>query len=570
MKTLIFRLFFTLFCSIYCATANASLPIGVSISIQTQKTSVEKSSDIQLTVSYRNDTDTQLRMLAWDTALESPIVSDLFNVYVDGEVTEYTGPIVKRREPLPSDYILLEPGQSLSSQIDLTNVYNMQLAGKYTVSLKSHLNSKTSTTNSVTITVRSETQILKQPPNFASCSSSQQTSLDNALSGAESLANRAFSSIVNTSLSARSQAALYRQWFGAYEESRWNRVKDNFSRIASATSNQTVNFSCDCPDVSSDDVIAYVFPSSPYSVYICPGFFNFRSIGGANSQSGIIIHELSHFSVLADTDDHVYGVGGALALAVNTPSQAISNADNYEYFAENPFGLNMTSVASGGDSGGGTIDPNPTSPRQDPERSASFLSVILPFLINKSENRDVSNPSPSPGSIFAYPTLPARIPNGVDLAVVAVGNENDKKVGQTPIIWQLNSLNNPARMVYASTNYDGITIAMQKTDKPVITLNAGLSGEAVGELTRRIYSPAITYTSVFHFGSLLPLLSFSTGGGATFCSDNAPGSFEILSISYQPQTGSVSSHINSIEGKFEVSCNDNGGKVRGRFRYNDS
>lgn len=40
-------------------------------------------------------------------------------------------------------------------------------------------------------------------------------------------------------------------------------------------------------------------------------------------------------SVVAGTDDHVYGQSGAKNLAISDPTKALNNADNHEYFAEN-------------------------------------------------------------------------------------------------------------------------------------------------------------------------------------------------------------------------------------------
>jgi len=49
---------------------------------------------------------------------------------------------------------------------------------------------------------------------------------------------------------------------------------------------------------------------------------------------------MSHFNVVAGTDDHVYGQSGAASLAISNPSLAVDNADSHEYFAENTPALN--------------------------------------------------------------------------------------------------------------------------------------------------------------------------------------------------------------------------------------
>jgi peptidyl-Lys metalloendopeptidase len=44
---------------------------------------------------------------------------------------------------------------------------------------------------------------------------------------------------------------------------------------------------------------------------------------------------MSHFTVVAGTDDWAYGQTAAKALAISDPAKALDNADSHEYFAEN-------------------------------------------------------------------------------------------------------------------------------------------------------------------------------------------------------------------------------------------
>ncbi len=44
---------------------------------------------------------------------------------------------------------------------------------------------------------------------------------------------------------------------------------------------------------------------------------------------------MSHFTVVASTDDWAYGQSAAASLASSNPSKAIDNADSHEYFGEN-------------------------------------------------------------------------------------------------------------------------------------------------------------------------------------------------------------------------------------------
>jgi len=56
---------------------------------------------------------------------------------------------------------------------------------------------------------------------------------------------------------------------------------------------------------------------------------------GTDSKAGTLIHEMSHFNVVAGTDDVVYGQSGAMSLASSDPNPAVTVADSHEYFAEN-------------------------------------------------------------------------------------------------------------------------------------------------------------------------------------------------------------------------------------------
>jgi peptidyl-Lys metalloendopeptidase len=50
---------------------------------------------------------------------------------------------------------------------------------------------------------------------------------------------------------------------------------------------------------------------------------------------GTLLHEMSHFTVVAGTDDWAYGQAAAGRLAGSAPARAVENADSHEYFGEN-------------------------------------------------------------------------------------------------------------------------------------------------------------------------------------------------------------------------------------------
>ncbi|UJR18655.1 hypothetical protein I4U23_005563 [Adineta vaga] len=63
-------------------------------------------------------------------------------------------------------------------------------------------------------------------------------------------------------------------------------------------------------------------------IFICPAFWT-------ASKAGTLIHEISHFNIVAGTKDNVYGQTGCKNLAIKNPTLAINNADSHAYFAEN-------------------------------------------------------------------------------------------------------------------------------------------------------------------------------------------------------------------------------------------
>jgi peptidyl-Lys metalloendopeptidase len=76
-----------------------------------------------------------------------------------------------------------------------------------------------------------------------------------------------------------------------------------------------------------------VYPNQPYNVCLCNAFWSAPATG-TDSKAGTLIHETSHFTVVAGTQDYVYGQSACKSLAISGPNKAINNADSHEYFAE--------------------------------------------------------------------------------------------------------------------------------------------------------------------------------------------------------------------------------------------
>lgn len=73
-----------------------------------------------------------LTVLTWYTPLEG-LYGDIFSVTRDGEEVLYQGRMVKRDDPHPEDYVRIEPGDSVSAEVDLARGYGLSTAGEYRV-----------------------------------------------------------------------------------------------------------------------------------------------------------------------------------------------------------------------------------------------------------------------------------------------------------------------------------------------------------------------------------------------------------------------------------------------------
>ncbi|KAK7037542.1 hypothetical protein VNI00_011034 [Paramarasmius palmivorus] len=187
---------------------------------------------------------------------------------------------------------------------------------------------------------------LEKKATYKSCSSTRQSKIDEAATAAHNYASSA-SSYLN---SLSSGSSRYTTWFGTYTTSRKNTVANNFDAIKGYSFHgETYDCSCTKPNV-----FAYVEGKSPLSlhlyhsnlnlfsytvgnygvIHLCGAFWD-APVTGTDSQAGTLVHEVSHFKRIAGTDDIVYGQSDARSLASSKPGQAVQNADNYEFFAEN-------------------------------------------------------------------------------------------------------------------------------------------------------------------------------------------------------------------------------------------
>jgi peptidyl-Lys metalloendopeptidase len=336
---------------------------GVTVSVVPEKTSLQQDDDVVLRVTITNTSSKPQYVLKWHTPFAG-IEDHLFEVKRDGVDVPYLGRHIKRATPTAKDYYLLKPGASHTSKVEISSLYDMSVTGDYSVryhaaSYNTFLPSEGARPMSASAAIDSGAElgeldsspatmfingrlargtVVGQPfemmkqgtvspmgVSFSSCTSSQSSTITSAISAAKTMANSGVSY-----LGAGKTGTRYTKWFGTYNSTRYATVRTHFNNIKNAFDTKNVVVDCSC----KESYYAYVYPTQPYKIYVCNAFWS-APMSGTDSKGGTLVHEMSHFNVVAGTDDWAYGQSAAANLARSNPSRAIDNADSHEYFGEN-------------------------------------------------------------------------------------------------------------------------------------------------------------------------------------------------------------------------------------------
>jgi peptidyl-Lys metalloendopeptidase len=350
----------------------AALSIAIAAALSSATAAPMRSKSNPLRVSMMSLGDGQVEVVVTNTSRKTAripayalpstqLASNLFAISRDGELVRYEGAMIKRGVPNASDFAILRPGQSHRTVVDLGVAYDLSKAGDYTVTFASPLQyasmsggARLNQANGSPMVALSapmrvfmdgsnrgalklrEIATKKRPSggsslvngvNYSGCSSTQINGAGTAVNSA-----RSYSENAKGYLNAGTVGPRYTSWFGAYTSSRYGTARQNFAAIDSAMdqSNGQITINCGC----NQSYYAYVYPTRPYEIFVCRAFWSAPNTG-TDSKAGTLIHEMSHFNVVAGTDDWAYGQTAARNLASSDPSKALDNADNHEYFAEN-------------------------------------------------------------------------------------------------------------------------------------------------------------------------------------------------------------------------------------------
>ncbi|MBU8899967.1 peptidase M35 [Corallococcus sp. H22C18031201] len=324
------------------ARAEDTAPEGkLSATVSVPKAALAAGEEVTVRVTLTNDSSHPVKLLKW-RAPGAGLMDGRLDITRDGEPVAYTGAHYKRVAPRPQDYVTLEPGESLTGPVAVSGVYDLSRSGTYRIRFElppradETVAAMDAPEVSLFIEGRPERRASQPSPQVSSaslafsggCTPAQQSTIGAALSTAMNYASVAASYL---SAGPTIPALRYTTWFGLYRPNGWSLAKNHFARIQTTLATASLVVDCSCAD---SGVYAYVYKNQPYNIYTCGAFWN-APTRGSDSKAGTLIHELSHFTVVADTDDFAYGHTGATTLALTKPSQALDNADNHEYFAEN-------------------------------------------------------------------------------------------------------------------------------------------------------------------------------------------------------------------------------------------
>ena len=334
---------------------------GLEVQIGSTQRGLHEASG-EVTVMITNNSSEATRIERWNTPVGG-VLDDLFVVTMNGVEVGYTGVHAKWGTPGKDDWIEFDAGQTMTAVVKLSHHYDMFKTGNYSVQFDAHRQVERFDKFGVSEDVQFDDlesapvelfvsgngfselaaqraavlnvpNVSKAAAQFLNCSATRQSQLNTAFTSSKSYASNSasyFSGRTTANITAR-----YTTWFGAATTSRISTANSHYVKIKDALDNKQIVFNCACASQYAS-AYAYVSPNSPYTVTLCGAFWPAGNTG-TDSKAGTIIHEVSHFTIVAGTNDNAYGQTAAKSLARSNPTKALNNADSHEYFSENtPF-----------------------------------------------------------------------------------------------------------------------------------------------------------------------------------------------------------------------------------------
>ncbi|KAI3595039.1 extracellular protease [Moniliophthora roreri] len=354
-----FRAFIVLAAAISVASATKSVSLSVSA-----PESVADVSRFEVVTTIANTGDETLKLLNDPRSALTSWATNTFDVSnADGVAPEFTGVIVRyipevaAKSEDENAFTVLAPGASVDVTHEVGNYYNFTRAGtgaftftpnnlfqhvnddgtltvieantspaltKLTGQLSSSSFLSPSSLGGSNPDMRRNSALGKRASYRSNCSSSRQTTNNQALTASATLARNSVSHLQSNP----SGSSLQTTWYGTFASSRYSVTLKSFQTLQTAPSGWT--YDCSCTETQT---YAYVYPSSYGVVYLCGLYWNVPTTG-SGSRADTIIHEGTHFPQVLGTDDYTYGESSCKSLARSNPTNAVYNADNHAFFSD--------------------------------------------------------------------------------------------------------------------------------------------------------------------------------------------------------------------------------------------
>jgi len=321
----------------------------------------ETDDTLKLKFTVTNPTEKDIKMCARDTPIEGASGKILSNLFVvqnpAGMVMQYRGVDVKRTEqPSSAEMIVVKAGQSVSDTIVLDD-YSFAGDGLYYIRVKQPMDEHILYTDvmstQVTVTLKgtkehqarfvakqkeketsSETILAQTDVGTISANGCTASELATITGWHQDALHKIDAAIACTESSCQSQVDT---WFGAQTtQSQFSaQVTTQFQTMKNVQANtiyRCESGNSDMSRVCGGSTFAYVYPTdSAQNVYMCDFTFNYPDY---SEKVQTVIHELSHFNHIGNTNDNAYGESTCINLAQSNFQAAIQTADNVGYFGK--------------------------------------------------------------------------------------------------------------------------------------------------------------------------------------------------------------------------------------------
>ena len=317
-------------------------------------------STVACSFQFTNIADEDLYLLKRNTPLEEGFYSPFLTLSIEGRPVDYEGILASRIAPTKDEFVLLKAGESISASVQITDVFNIDTDGLYTVqyskplqylsvdemSVMSNGEVRESTVHESAYIYLENTHLLLKPTNLEETDKVDYTvHIQDCASASfkngyqkndETLAahKRLCDGIDNAKSKVPKRSSKeYNLWFGYYSPVRAEKVRTTYQKMKDGISGKTVTYYNNGPDCKKKkDSYAYTDPKYPTTVFLCSKFYNFEvnCDGDKDTKESSLVHEWSHN--FADTHDYNYTVTECQNLAKQNPDKAVENADNIRYF----------------------------------------------------------------------------------------------------------------------------------------------------------------------------------------------------------------------------------------------